>query len=419
MLQNNYSLPGNVGRHFGFPHQSGWDAVIEDLSPLGQFTWFREIVEELDYGKVTVRGLGDMLMLGGYSYLGLNKHPKINEAIQEAAGRFGTGTSGSRWLAGHTSLHQELEELLSTLHGTEDTIVFSSGYVANVSTVASLVNRNDLVIFDKLSHASIVDGCRFAQAEFQRFRHGDLEHLRTLLQRGRDSHHRRLVVVDGVYSMSGDVLDAPSIVDICKEFEAILMVDECHSHFILGTNGHGIKEYFGLAVGDDITLEMGTLSKAIPSNGGYISASTDLCNFLRREARGFIYSGATSAVMVSAAIAAIKVFQSEGKARIEKLQDNSRTFRQALRNLGFKIEEKPTPIVPILVGGEKVAAAAAAICQKNGVFIHPVFPPVVPAGKSILRASISANHRKVDLIKAAHVIVNSISNAKDNLNICA
>ena len=415
MVDHTYSQPVTLGRHFGFPDKSPWDDIFEQLTPLGQFTWFREISADLDHGRVEVDGYCEMLMLGGYSYLGLNRHPAIKDSLNSAVSRFGTGTSGSRWLAGHTSLHRLLEQKLAALHGTEDSVVFSSGYTANVSAVAALVNRDDLVVTDKCSHASVVDGCRFSNATFQRFRFKDLDHLRHILSNGRTRFKRRLVVVDGVYSMSGDILDAPEVVKLCHEFDAALMVDECHSHFVLGQHGHGIKEHFALPA-NAITLEMGTLSKAIPANGGYIAASRDLCNFLRRSARGFIYSGATSAAMIASAIAAIDVFQATGSTLIAQLQSNATVFRESLRDLGFEIEDKPVPIVPILVGDEHVAAAAATACQQKGLFIHPVFPPVVAPGRSILRASIMANHRPDDLRNAASIIANSIKAARKLAN---
>ena len=406
-----YSQVVTLQKHFGFPHKSGWDEMIEYLAPRNQFTWFREITEDLDYGRVSVKGFGDMLMLGGYSYLGLNKHPLIRQAVNEAIDRFGTGTAGSRWLAGHTSLHEELENLLASFHGTEDAVVFSSGYVANVSTIAALVGRNDLVISDKLSHASIVDGCRFSGAGFQRFRCNDLDNLRYQLQKYGNKYKRRLVVVDGVYSMSGELLEAKEVIDICREYEAALMIDECHSHFVVGKKGGGIKEYFNLKP-EDVMVEMGTLSKAIPSDGGYIAGSSDICNFVRREARGFIYSGSLSAVMVASAIAAIKIVQSKGTELIEKLEHNTKLFRNELLKYGIESPDSRSPIVPIHVGLETVAAATAATCHRRGIFIHPVFTPVVPVGKSILRASIMANHREEDLRHAAAVIAGAIEEVK-------
>jgi 8-amino-7-oxononanoate synthase len=411
-MYTKYSRPISIGRHSGFPHKSGWDDVLELLAPLGQVTWFREITEDLGGGKVRVKDFGEMLMLSGYSYLGLNKHPAIREAAINAFDKFGSGTSGSRWLAGHTNLHEELETLLAEIHGTEDAVAFSSGYVTNVSTIDALVGRNDLVLSDKLNHASIIDGCRYSGAQFQRYRYNDIDHLRQKLQQHGEKANRRLIIVDGVFSMSGTIVDAEPIVALCREFDAALMVDECHSHFVLGDTGGGIKEYFGLHA-DDITIEMGTLSKAIPSDGGYVAASSDLCNFLRREARAFIYSGSTSPVMTAVSIAALKIFQQERTDLVSKLSKNAQVFRSELRKHGVSTPDSPTPIVPIHVGPAEAAAAAATYCQKHGIFIHPVFPPVVPAGKSILRASIMASHDEADLRSAAAIIADAVHQSLD------
>jgi 8-amino-7-oxononanoate synthase len=358
-----------------------------------------------------------MLMLSGYSYLGLNKHPAIRAAAINALDRYGSGTAGSRWLAGHINLHEDLETLLAELHGTEDAVVFSSGYVANVSTITALVGQNDLVLSDKLNHASIIDGCRYSGANFQRYRYNDIDHLRQKLQQYGSKAHRRLVVVDGVFSMSGTIVDVNPIVELCREFDAALMVDECHSHFVLGENGGGIKEYFGLQSGD-ITIEMGTLSKAIPSDGGYIAASSDICNFLRREARGFIYSGSLSPVMIAVAIAAIKLFQQDKAELVSKISNNSHVLRSELRKYGLSTPDSPTPIVPIHVGQAEAAAAAASFCQQNNVFIHSVFPPVVPVSKSILRASVIASHREEDLKIAAAVIADAVKRSLNKHTDC-
>lgn len=395
----------------GFPSESPWDSFANYLRPRELFLWFREIERDLPNGRVCVKGSGEMVMLGGYSYLGLNNHPDINLASRNALARYGTGTNGSRWLAGHTSLHHELENRIAKIHNTEDAVVFSSGFMANVATLSSLLSRKDVVFSDKHNHASLIDGCRYSGAKIIRFRHNDMVDLSRKME-AHNGSGRRLVVVDGVYSMSGLASDLPQIVKLCEKYNAALMVDECHSHFVLGENGKGVKEYFGLQSGD-VTIEMGSLSKAIPADGGYIASSADICTFLRRAARGFIYSGATSPVMIAAAIAALDVFEQEKETLLFELSRKTELFRSQLRSLGFDIGDSPTPIVPIKVGASVTAAKAALYCHEHKVFIHPVFPPVVKQGDALLRASIAANHTDEDLISAAKTIHSAVLRAKE------
>jgi len=359
MSVNKYSRSRDKIRPHGFPLDSPWDNFFSYLAPRDLFIWFREIVQDLPNGFVKIKNAGEMLMLGGYSYLGLNCHPEIKEACSEAIQRYGSGTHGSRWLAGHTSLHHELEELLAEIHGTEDAIVYSSGYVSNVSTFSALLNRNDTVYSDELNHASIIDGCRSCGAAIKIFRYNDPDDLKKQIKENSLSG-RRMVAIDGIYSMTGDICNVPEFVSVCQEYDAALFIDECHSHFVLGKNGGGVKEFFKLSE-SDIDIEMGTLSKAIPSDGGYIVGSADMITFLRRASRGFIYSGSTSAVMISAAITGLKLFKRNRKLLISNLTENTQFFRTAIENKGLQlIGGGHTPIVPIFVGPAIAAARAAA-----------------------------------------------------------
>ncbi len=244
--------------------------------------------------RATVSGHGEMLMFGSYSYLGLNGHPKINRAAQEAIDRFGTGTHGVRLLSGTLEIHKRLEEKVAAFKQTEAAATFSSGYVANVSSIACLLGRHDTVFCDKLDHASIMDGCQLSQANLVRFRHNDMEHLVECLE-APANRGRKLVVVDAVFSMDGDIVNLPEISRLCRQYDALLMVDEAHSLGVLGRTGHGIEEHFGLHP-DSIDIKMGTFSKAVPSVGGYVAGSKRLCELLKCQARGFIYSGALPAL---------------------------------------------------------------------------------------------------------------------------
>lgn len=385
-----------------FSWKTHWD--IDYLRENDIYTWFKEIEEELDHGWVVVNGK-KMLMLGGYSYLGLNKNPRINEAETDAIARFGTGMSGSRFPAGTTELHSQLEKKIAGLHGKEDAMLLTSGYLTNVSTIAALVGKNDYILSDKLNHASIIDGARYSQAKLIRYRHNDPGSLEAAFKKIPPGA-KRLVITDSVFSMSGEVVDLPQMIQICKKHGALLMVDECHSMYVLGESGGGIVEYFGINP-DDIDITMSTLSKAIPASGGYITANHEIIDYLKHESRGFIYSIALSSVMTSVALKALDIFEEKRYELVGKLYQNTTVFTEALRSYGIQAGERSvTSIIPILVGDANLAALMARKCQEEGLYIHAVFPPVVPPGKAILRASITADHKKEDLLNAVEKIYN-------------
>jgi len=381
------------------PPEMFWD--VEGHKRDGLYFWLKSITATRPRGKVVVDGFGEMLMLGGYSYLGLNEHPRINRAAKNAIDTFGTGTCGSRLLAGTLSLHTELERELADFKQTEDAVVFSTGYAANVSTLSCLLRKGDVILSDKMNHASIQDGCHHSPATHRRFRHNDIESLRRHLQQSPVAA-RKLVVVDAVFSMDGDIADLPAISRICKQHGAWLMVDEAHSVGVLGRNGRGIEEHFGMPP-DTIDIKMSTLSKAIPSSGGYVAGSRELCIFLRHEARSFVYSGSSTPASIAAAIESIRLIR-ESPELIETLQRKSAGFRNRLRDAGFDLGRSQTPIVPIIVGDAGHAARLARFCQQHGVFIQSIHPPVVPPGTARLRASITANHTVEDLERAARVL---------------
>ena len=390
-----------------FPRATVWD--VEGVKKSGIYTWFKPIENELSESWVISEGK-KMLMLGGYSYLGLNKHKEITQAAKDAIDHFGTGMSGSRFLAGTTSEHTQLEQKIASLHQKDAAMVLSSGYLTNVSTIACLLGKNDYIICDKLNHASIMDGARYANAKLIRYRHNDIIHLEQILGR-LPSDARKLVITDTVFSMSGAVADIPSIIKACKAHDAILMVDECHSMFVLGETGGGIVEYFDLNP-DDIDIIMSTLSKALPASGGYIAANKQIIEYLRHESRGFIYSIALNTTAISTAIKSLEIFELEKKTLIKKLHENTAIFSNALKEYGINIGESKTSIVPIHIGEIMDAAIAAKKCQEEGLYIHAVFAPVVPAGKSILRASITAAHTKEDLLMASRKIAHIIQEIK-------
>jgi 8-amino-7-oxononanoate synthase len=358
------------------------------------YFYLQAIQEYLPDNRVRVAGHGDMIMLGGYSYLGLLGHPAINEAAHRAIDRYGTGTHGVRMLAGTLEIHQQLEAKVAEFKGTEAAATFSSGFFANVSTIAALVDRHDTVICDKLDHASLVDGCLLSGAKFVRFAHNDMAHLERCLKNPSYSG-QRMVIVDGVYSMDGDIVNLPEVSRLCREYGATLMVDEAHSLGTLGATGHGVEEHFGMP-DDTIDIKMGTFSKAIPSVGGYIAGSQKLCDFLYHQARGFIYSGALPPASAAAALAALEIIEAEPQ-RVQRLHDNAAYFAQGLRDAGFSFLESPTAIFPIMCWDDWQAWKLARSCQKRGVYVQAIPHPIVPKGQARLRAAVSATHTREEL----------------------
>jgi 8-amino-7-oxononanoate synthase len=369
-----------------------WD--VEFYKKQGLYFYLEETQDILPNGRVRVAGHGEMIMLGSYSYLGLIGHPKINQAAQAAVERYGTGTHGVRLLAGTLSIHHELERRIAAFKRTEGAVTFSSGYVTNLATISSLLRRNDTVICDKLNHASIVDGCLLSQAKFVRFRHNDMDHLERRLAEA-DSHGRKLVIVDAVFSMDGDIIDLPTVVRLCRKYDAYLMVDEAHSIGVLGETGHGIEEHFDLPP-DSVDIKMGTLSKTIPSAGGYAAGTETLCDFLKHEARGFIFSAALPPASAAAALAGFDVIEEEPE-RVQQLHENYSHFAGELRRAGYNLLNSQTAIVPVICGSLDNAVRLAKHCQDQGIFVQAIVAPVVPIGSARLRAVVAANHTAKDL----------------------
>lgn len=359
--------------------------------------FYNQPIDALDGAWVTV-GERRMLMFASYSYLGLLQHPRIDAAAQEAIARFGSGTHGVRILAGTLPLHNELEQTIARFKGTEAAIVFSSGYVTNLATVSTLVGRNDMVICDKLNHASIVDGCLLSQSRFVRFRHNDMTDLERRLQQAGDV--ACLVIVDAVFSMDGDIIDLPEVSRLCRKYGAMLMVDEAHSLGVLGETGHGIEEHFGLD--GVIDVNMGTLSKTIPSVGGYVAGSEELVSYLRHTARAFVFSAALPPAQVASANASFKVIEDEPE-RVEQLRRVVDVFLGGLQARGFDTLNSETPIVPIICGADEQAFEMTRLCQEENIFVLPVVSPAVPVGAARLRANVTAAHTEDDIAYALDI----------------
>jgi len=384
-----------------------WNERVDAMKAQGMY-FYLQAAEAVDGARVTINGK-KMLQFASYAYLGLLGHPKIQAAARTVLDEFGSGTHGVRFLAGSTRVHTELEQTVADFKGAEDAMVFSSGFGCNSATIAALVGRNDVVISDRLNHASIVDGCLLSRAKFVRVGHNDMASLEKALSQNCDKG--KLVVADAVFSMDGDILNLPEVVGLCRKYKALLMIDEAHSLGVLGETGRGIEEHFGLE--NVIDVKMGTLSKTIPSVGGYIAGSKELITFLRHNARGFIFSAALPPAMAAAAKAGFEVILEEPE-RVEDLRNKVQYFIQGLQKRGLDTHKTETPIVPIITGDDERAWLMTKYSQEHGVFVLPVVSPVVPVNLSRLRANVTAGHSyeeidyAMDVFEAAAKAVNLI-----------
>jgi 8-amino-7-oxononanoate synthase len=362
--------------------------------------FYNQPIEEILGGaKVLVHGR-EMGMYASYGYLGLLGHPRINAAAKQAVDKYGTGTNGVRSLAGSLTIHTELEETIAAFKHAEAAVTYSSGYVTNVSVISTLMGRGDYVLSDKLNHASIVDGCLMSGAEFRRFKHNDMDDLEKRLIQIPDEA-AKLVIADAVFSMDGDVIDLPGTVNLCRKYGAYLMIDEAHSVGVLGRTGRGVEEHFGLD--NVIDIKMGTLSKAIPSMGGYVAGSRELIDYLRHASRAYIFSAALPPAQTAAANEAFKVILDE-PWRIERLNQNTKLFINGLKSAGFDTMLSSTAIVPVLCGSDENAFMLTRMAQRNDVFVLPVISPAVPDGLARLRATITAAHEPQEIERAMDVI---------------
>ena len=365
--------------------------------------FYNQAVEEMLPGaKVRVNGRV-MGMYASYSYLGLVGHPRINEAAKRAVDKFGTGTNGVRTLAGTLTIHNELEETISNFKHAEAAITYTSGYVTNLTVISTLMGRGDYVFSDKINHASIVDGCLMSGAEFRRFRHNDMEHLEGLLKNA-PADVSKLVIADSVFSMDGDIIDLPKIVELSKKYNAWLMIDEAHSVGVLGKTGTGIEEHFNMY--GSIDIKMGTLSKTIPSVGGYVAGKKELIDYLRHGSRAYIFSAALPPAQAAAANEAFKVILDEPE-RLDRLNANTQQFIGGLKSMGFDTLLTETAIVPVLCGTDEKAMELTKRCQEQDVFVLPVVSPAVQEGMSRLRATVTAAHEPADIEHAMDVIYQS------------
>ncbi len=349
-------------------------------------------LENTEGTEVTMEGRR-IIMIGSNNYLGLTTHPKVREAALAAIKEFGTSCTGSRFLNGTLRMHLEAEEKLAAFVGKEKAIMFTTGMQANLGAISALLGRDDVVVIDKDDHASIVDACRLGFGKMMRFIHNDLASLERQLQSIPQSSGS-LVVVDGVYSMGGDIAPLAAIVKICKKYGARLYVDDAHSLGVLGPQGRGTAAHFGLT--DEVDLIMGTFSKSFASIGGFVAGDAEVMEYVKHAARSFIFSASIPPAQVAAATAALEIMQSEPE-RIEQLWRNARKMLAGFKSLGFNTGPSESPVIPIVIGDEMKTQLAWKMLFEAGIYTNPVFPPAVPPNKSLLRTSYMATHTDAQL----------------------
>jgi len=364
---------------------------LERLKREGTYRWLR-CVEGEQGPRMTVDGR-KVVILCSSNYLGLASHPRLKAAAIQAIERYGTSASAARLISGNVELYHRLEEALAAFKEREAALVYTNGYMANLGVIASLVGEGDAIFSDALNHASIVDGCRLSKADVRIFPHNDVKALEELLQAS-GRYRRRLIAVDGLYSMDGDLAPLPEIVALARRYEAITLVDDSHATGVLGKRGRGTAEHFGLEGAIDI--EMGTLGKALGGFGAYIAGDRALKEFLINRSRSFIFTCALPPPVLATALAALEVLREEPEIR-ERLWENVRYFRKGLEELGFDFLGSETHIFPIMTYENPITMAMTDRLLELGVFAQGIRPPTVPKGLCRIRVTILASHTKEDL----------------------
>ncbi len=361
----------------------------------GLYPFFREIQSEQGT-EVIVQGKKS-LMFGSNSYLGLTTHPKVKEAAKQAIDKYGTSSAGSRFLNGTLDIHNELEERIAKFVGKEAAITFSTGFQVNVGVIPALVEKGDHIIIDRLNHASIIEGARLSQANTVIYRHNDMANLEQKLRLiGTDKF--KLIVVDGIFSMEGDIVKLPEIVALAEKYNANVMTDCAHAIGVLGSKGQGTPAHFGLT--DKVDLIGGTFSKSLASLGGFIAGDKQTINYIKHHSRSLIFSASITPAAVASTLAALDIIENEDE-HIKNLWDNTNYMLNVVRQMGFNTGDGETPIIPIYVGDDYKTAQFTKKLLDEGIFVNPVFTPAVQPGDTLIRLAIMATHSKEQLDYAA------------------
>lgn len=370
--------------------------IAKEAMAAGYYPYFIPLTEN-EGSEAVFRG-HRLIMCGSNNYLGLTTHPKVRQAATDAIARFGTSCTGSRFLNGTLELHEQLEHELADWVGKPAALVFSTGMQTNLGTISALVEREDTVILDKQDHASIVDGAKLSWGNTKRFHHNDMANLEHILE-NIPPQKGRLVVVDGLYSMEGDIAPLPEIIALCKKYETRLMVDDAHAMGVLG-GGRGTAAHF--QVTEDVDIIMSTFSKSFASLGGFIAGEEDIIHYIKHHARALIFSASMPPSNAAAVLAALQVMREEPE-RIERLNIVAARMHRELRQLGFNIGNSETPVIPIIIGDDMRTIFAWKALFENGVFVNPILSPAVPEGRQLLRTSYMATHTDEQLDRVLEI----------------
>ena len=356
----------------------------------GLYPYF-QVIRSAQDPEVVVDGRR-MIMVGSNNYLGLTSHPRVKEAALRAVEKYGTGCAGSRFLNGTLDLHHEVETSIAKFKKKEAALLFSTGFQTNLGVISALVGKDDVVIIDRWNHASIIDGCRLAFGQILKYRHNDMDDLERIL--AAQGEKGKLIVVDGVFSMEGDIVNLPGIVRLARKYGARVMVDDAHATGVLGNGGRGTAEHFGLE--DEVDIIMGTCSKALAAVGGFIASSHEVIHYVKHNARSMMFSASLPPPCVAAIGAAIEVIQEEPE-RIAKLWENSRRVREGLREMGLDTGLSETPIIPVIIGDDRLAFQFGRGLREQGIFANVGVSPAVPEGRALIRTSYMATHTPAQL----------------------
>lgn len=364
----------------------------EGLKKSGNYFFFRKLESPQD-SEVVVNGKR-VIMIGSNNYLGLTNHPRVKEAAIKAIEKFGSGCAGSRYLNGNLEIHEELEAKLARFFRKEAAVVFATGYQTNLGTISALLGRNDVAIIDKLDHASIIDGCRLSFGKAKKYRHNDMKDLERVLEGAKGQG--KLIIVDGIFSMEGDIADLPSIVKLAKTYDARVMVDDAHSIGVLGEGGRGTAEHFALE--DQVDLIMGTYSKSLAAIGGFVAGSKDVINFIKHMGRSMIFSASLPPPLVASVSTALDIIEEQPELKTQ-LWKNTHKMLKGYKTLGYDTGTSETPIIPIIIKDNMKVYEMCKHLFEHGVFVNPVISPAVPPGRELLRTSYMATHTEEQLDK--------------------
>lgn len=365
----------------------------------GYYPYFKTITSEQDT-EVTLKNGRRVLMLGSNSYMGLTNHPEVKEAARKAIEKYGTGCAGSPFLNGTLDIHEELAAELAAFVGKEAALLYSTGFGTNQGVIATLTGRHDFILMDTLNHASIIDGARLSFATVKRYQHNDMEDLEKALA-AVPREKGKFIVADGIFSMDGDILKLPTLVELAEKYEAAVMIDDAHALGVLGPQGNGTAAHFGLT--DKVDLIMGTFSKSLASIGGFVASDAQTIEYLKHHSRSLIFSASMPPASAASALAALRIIKRE-PWRIEHLWRNTTIMREGLKSRGFNTGISETPVIPFFVGEDMKAFLMRKRLEEEGIFVNPVISPAVPKDQALIRISLMATHTEEQISFALETI---------------